>query len=841
MDEIFNVNTSIALEEDNACLENILEDLLNISEETEKLIAEQYPYLKIDSITTDDYLGDNIHKNGDKKKSFKCNACSMTFSHRYRMVRHLETHSLRKVLECHHCEKKFNHRNSLILHVKSHFRKCRQNKCLLCNKLLVHKCVECNMEFYARVQLRNHKKMHNSKGNLKCEFCQKEFALQRHLTLHKKVHLRTEEFNCDRCSKKFNNRKTFKAHLICHSEERTHACGVCGSKFQRKNALTEHRKLHNSAKEYSCDLCDRKFAQFAGLYIHMKMHSLSHVNQYVLHNQTLHSPHSLLTAATKNSSFQKKKKKKKLPSSFASLVYCNFSKKNTSQTNKFKIVYLFNNYPSIMSKFVKKEKQSSFADEDNIKCGEIMFSNNTKFCFSCAFCQKNCDKIQEFYRHVLYDHLNYLEEYQFDEDLDFVSEKKLDQSKTTKDDKTEFIDIDVMEGSNKPELKKNNGFSNHFEEFVTQNIPNSVTIKSEVEDEEEEEDIDYKEEIEEFEFFLENDQPSPVTKRTQSPISNTNFNDILHIEFLEEPIENEYEPEDDDIGEIDSIKNESQGEDDNNEEYEDDEEAEGNNSPAEYSNASENEDEDVNTFMIKRQDDTKENNFKCTFPHCKKVFVTKNGAKRHIQNSHTQNKKQVTCSTCFKNFNNQSLLDKHIKLRHMGFKPHECEICGQCFSDRSNLNVHIMRHKGIKPHACSITTCQKRFHSSTELKLHMRSHTGERPFVCELCGREFSNSGHLTNHRRRHFGEKRYECDVCQKRFFDRKLLNDHKVMHSDERPFECLTCGSNFQRKKALLQHEKLHSDVKEYTCKLCGKSFAQNAGLYSHMKGHRIGYNQK
>jgi len=49
-----------------------------------------------------------------------------------------------------------------------------------------------------------------------------------------------------------------------------------------------------------------------------------------------------------------------------------------------------------------------------------------------------------------------------------------------------------------------------------------------------------------------------------------------------------------------------------------------------------------------------------------------------------------------------------------------CDVCGKCFSSKSNLKTHMKLHTGVKEYQCSI--CMKEFTQKVTLQGHMLTH-----------------------------------------------------------------------------------------------------------------------
>ncbi|KAH8375825.1 transcription factor Ouib [Drosophila serrata] len=129
-----------------------------------------------------------------------------------------------------------------------------------------------------------------------------------------------------------------------------------------------------------------------------------------------------------------------------------------------------------------------------------------------------------------------------------------------------------------------------------------------------------------------------------------------------------------------------------------------------------------------------------------------------------------------------------------------CEICGNIYSKRAALNIHMRRHLAEKPFECEI--CSKTFAGPSELNRHIRVHTGEKPFMCKYCNRSFADRSSNIRHERTHTNERPFTCPTCGKAFSYSNVLKNHMLTHTGEKPFLCRPCNKNFSRKHQLEQH---------------------------------------
>ena len=78
--------------------------------------------------------------------------------------------------------------------------------------------------------------------------------------------------------------------------------------------------------------------------------------------------------------------------------------------------------------------------------------------------------------------------------------------------------------------------------------------------------------------------------------------------------------------------------------------------------------------------------------------------------------------------------------------------------------VYICKHEG---------TCNQEFQRSWNLLDHVRMHYNIRPFVCQFCDFKFTQKGNLNKHMLKHLvpdikDRKKFKCELCDKSYTKR-------------------------------------------------------------------------
>ena len=75
---------------------------------------------------------------------------------------------------------------------------------------------------------------------------------------------------------------------------------------------------------------------------------------------------------------------------------------------------------------------------------------------------------------------------------------------------------------------------------------------------------------------------------------------------------------------------------------------------------------------------------------------------------------------CEKSYTTKFNLKRHVEIRHLKQKAHQCEFCSRKFVSPQNLKEHTFTHTGEKPYKCE--SCGEYFRQVSQLSLHKRNH-----------------------------------------------------------------------------------------------------------------------
>ncbi|KFP03986.1 Zinc finger protein PLAGL2, partial [Calypte anna] len=169
--------------------------------------------------------------------------CGKAFASKYKLYRHMATHSAQKPHQCVYCHKMFHRKDHLRNHLQTHDP----------HKEALH-CPDCGKNYNTKLGFRRHLAMHAAaSGDLGCKVCLQTFESTQVLLEHLKTHSRRasggtkeKKHPCDHCDRRFYTRKDVRRHLVVHTGRKDFLCQYCAQRFGRKDHLTRHVKKSHS-------------------------------------------------------------------------------------------------------------------------------------------------------------------------------------------------------------------------------------------------------------------------------------------------------------------------------------------------------------------------------------------------------------------------------------------------------------------------------------------------------------------------------------------------------------------------------------------------------------------
>ncbi|XP_026744098.1 oocyte zinc finger protein XlCOF6-like isoform X2 [Trichoplusia ni] len=251
---------------------------------------------------------ENLKKDASKPKisKFKCLNCNVKLPSNRTFMLHRQKCHKKGLLQCDECLKTFKNKQYLNAHYKVH----SKIKCKVCDELIksteltnhmqthtdsIHKCLQCNEEFYSKNALEIHERMRHAKTESnQCLMCFKSFITQDELKLH------NCKYTCPECSehpcmhykylmfyreqmlKNASRAKCLDCDYLCRNKEvylghvnqehlnhHPYSCDKCGRQFYSKFVLRTH--LHRFHRDtFVCQYCDTEYSNISIYEDHVK-------------------------------------------------------------------------------------------------------------------------------------------------------------------------------------------------------------------------------------------------------------------------------------------------------------------------------------------------------------------------------------------------------------------------------------------------------------------------------------------------------------------------------------------------------------------------------------------
>ena len=117
--------------------------------------------------------------------------------------------------------------------------------------------------------------------------------------------------------------------------------------------------------------------------------------------------------------------------------------------------------------------------------------------------------------------------------------------------------------------------------------------------------------------------------------------------------------------------------------------------------------------------------------------------------SNVNDNKSASCESTEETHCNQN--QNQQKTRQPPNTLHQCNLCNQTFTRKSDYLRHLDRHKNIKKFTCEYENCSKSFNNKSQLNQHVKIvHQKSMQIKCHLCQKKYANKSSLKIHLMKH-------------------------------------------------------------------------------------------
>lgn len=233
----------------------------------------------------------------------QCPACPLKFSHMSHLHHHARhSHPDFTDFPCQYCGAVRQTVESLHSHIKVHHG----------DRLglpAAFSCEVCQETFHTGKALALHR-FSRHPGTAECDICGAQVG-RRYLSKHiNAVHTKEQIHKCDQCDKQFYSRTSLTGHQKRQHGPRKHLCHLCGKGYVHNVELQRHLKAHRNQRDFKCDICGRSFLKAVDLTYHRRSHTGERPHQCRLCSEAFIKPLDLRKHVLKHTAVKKVKRLK---------------------------------------------------------------------------------------------------------------------------------------------------------------------------------------------------------------------------------------------------------------------------------------------------------------------------------------------------------------------------------------------------------------------------------------------------------------------------------------------------------------------------------------------------
>ena len=251
---------------------------------------------------------------------------------------------------------------------------------------------------------------------------------------------------------------------------------------------------------------------------------------------------------------------------------------------------------------------------------------------------------------------------------------------------------------------------------------------------------------------------------------------------------------------------------------------------------------------------------------CNKGFVSQPEVARHLARDHNDTSllgdstdignlkpDAYKCQQCTYESSSRINIERHFSVVHLRERNFQCTECGQRYSDKKTLQMHVEKNQVTMPDGKTVLQCTKFTKLPSRAGEHLRKDEQTNLHHCNLCNYSSKNQSGAKRHvERMHLKEKRFICNTCNQDFNSKRELAYHLGMeHNDlslcdnganllslkPEALQCEYCEYSSTVRQYLERHVKaVHLRERNFVCSECGFAFSEKKSLQGHIDRNTI-----